>query len=154
VSESDRAAATDRSAGTASPLASAEDRPVLDAQVLSELERLGAAMGEDLVADLATLFLIDAEAEVYAIHQAIAAATDHTAVARSAHALRGASANVGAIRLAWVCEVLERSINEAEPQDAESLSNGLGSVEAELRLVRSAFLARTVSPNGGGNPAG
>jgi CheY-like chemotaxis protein len=48
------------------------DEPALDAVVLDRLERLGAEAGEDLVGELATLFLADAETRIVALHDALA----------------------------------------------------------------------------------
>jgi two-component system, sensor histidine kinase and response regulator len=93
--------------------------PVLDAQVLGNLSRLGREAGVDLVGQLVALFLVDADARVAAMRQALVA-RDPMAVVRSAHALRGSSANIGATDLAWVCEALELNEGAEEPQSAGS----------------------------------
>jgi HPt (histidine-containing phosphotransfer) domain-containing protein len=115
--------------------------PVLDTRVLRALQQLGS--GEDLVGELSNLLLVEADASLVAIHQAIGAA-DHGAVARSAHALRGASANLGANRLASACEILEQTSHECGPENGDRLWVGLRSLEAEVALVRSAFAAPTL----------
>ena len=67
------------------------------------------------------------------------AGADSPALVRSAHALRGASANLGATDLAWVCETLELNGTESESETAGRLWVGVRSVEVELELVRAAF---------------
>jgi CheY-like chemotaxis protein/HPt (histidine-containing phosphotransfer) domain-containing protein len=119
-------------------------RSVLDADVLSNLSRLGSDAGVDLVGQLATLFLVDADSRVAAMRQGLVA-SDPMAVVESAHALRGASANIGATDLAWVCETLELSEGADEPENAGKLWSGVRSVAAELELVRSALAARSTA---------
>jgi two-component system, sensor histidine kinase and response regulator len=116
--------------------------PVLDVQVVGRLERLGEAAGEDLVEQLATVFLTDADARVAALRHALAA-DDAAAVARSAHTLSGASANLGATDLARLCATL------ATGSAAGDLVRGgaqLEAVEAELGRVRSALGTLTTLP--------
>jgi HPt (histidine-containing phosphotransfer) domain-containing protein len=72
-------------------------------------------------------------------------ARDPMAVVRSAHALRGSSAHIGATDLAWVCEALELNDGAEEPQNAGKLWTGVRSVAAELELVRSALAARSTA---------
>jgi HPt (histidine-containing phosphotransfer) domain-containing protein len=98
----------------------------------------------DLVGQLATLFLVDADSRVAAMRQGLVA-SDPMAVVESAHALRGASANIGATDLAWVCETLELSEGADEPENAGKLWSGVRSVAAELELVRSALAARSTA---------
>jgi CheY-like chemotaxis protein len=112
-----------------------ETGAVLDAQVVARLERLGEASGENLLGQLATLFLAEADARIVALHQALA---DHdaTAVRSSAHTLSGASANLGATDLARLCA------NLATDGAAGDLDDGgakVEAVEAELQRVRCAL---------------
>ena len=85
---------------------------MLDAEIIDRLEKLGRAAGEDLMGELATLFLADADTRVAALRQALA---DHDAasVSQSAHTMGGASANLGATDLALLCAALETD-SEAE----------------------------------------
>lgn len=117
-------------------------RAVLDAQVVGRLERLGRSAGEDLIGQLATIFLADADAWVVALREGLAG-EDAAAVIRSAHTLSGASANLGATDLARLCATL------ATDGAAGHLMHGeaqLGAVEAELDRVRSALGSRTPTP--------
>jgi len=119
-------------------------RSVLDAHVLNKLDRLGKEAGVDLVGQLVVLFLADADTHVAAMQQALLAA-DPLAVARSAHALRGASANLGATDLSWVCETLEVNGGAGESDNAGKLWVGVRSVVTELELVRAAFAAQSTT---------
>jgi two-component system sensor histidine kinase/response regulator len=110
-------------------------QPVLDPHVVARLERLGAAAGEDLMTQLATLFLADADALISVLRRALAEG-DAAAVVRSAHTLSGSSANLGATDLARLCAAL------ASHSGADDLVGGeelFASIEAELKRVRSAL---------------
>jgi HPt (histidine-containing phosphotransfer) domain-containing protein len=116
-------------------------RPIhsaLDANILGQLEALGSASGEDLVAELATMFVADADVQLTEMHRALDVA-DAVAVARSAHNLSGASATLGATDLASLCATLESQSAEGNLSNGEPL---LEAVESELEAVHSAFALR------------
>jgi two-component system, sensor histidine kinase and response regulator len=121
-------------AGEANSL-QASGRDVLDARVVARLERLGAAAGEDLMGQLATLFLADAEARIEAMRLALADG-DAAAVVRSAHTLSGSSANLGATDLSRLCARLATESASVDPVGSRDLVAG---IEAELGRVRSAL---------------
>jgi HPt (histidine-containing phosphotransfer) domain-containing protein len=110
----------------------------LDAEVLGQLEQLGETAGKDFVSQLALLFLADADIHVQAMRQGFAAANVDI-VARSAHALSGASANMGATELARLCATAATDSGAKELLGDEAL---LEAVESELGYVRSAFADR------------
>jgi len=112
---------------------------VLDAAVLDQLDRLGETAGEDLVGQLALQFLAEADAAVVALRQSFVEA-DLDAVARSAHTLSGASANMGATELARLCANIATDAGAEAFLGDESLIDAL---ESELGRVRSAFSARS-----------
>jgi CheY-like chemotaxis protein len=123
-------------------LAAVPARPVLDAQVVDQLEQLGRAAGEDLMGQLAPLFLADADARVVALRQALAA-DDAASVFQAAHTMSGASANLGATELARLCAALEAD------SEAGNLTGGralLDAVEVELERVRFALGSLTLTP--------
>jgi two-component system sensor histidine kinase/response regulator len=108
---------------------------VLDPAIVDRLERLSATSGEDLVAELAVMFVADADSRVAALRRSLAA-EDSAAVFRTAHALSGASANVGAAHLARLCDTLANSI-EADVDNSD-LRRGwalLEAIETELGRV-------------------
>jgi CheY-like chemotaxis protein len=118
-------------------------RAVLDADVVGRLERLGRETGEDLLGQLATLYLADAGARVVALRHALVH-DDGAAVVRSAHLLSGASANMGAAELGRLCAHLEVVGAGGE------LTGGaaqLQAIESELERVRLALRSWTPAPN-------
>jgi CheY-like chemotaxis protein/HPt (histidine-containing phosphotransfer) domain-containing protein len=116
--------------------------PVLDPDIIDRLERLGRAAGQDLLGWLATLFLADAGRRTTAMLEALV--EDNAAVvAASAHTLAGASANLGAARLARLCDSLATA---AAAGDLTTGLAGLAAIEAELGRVRVGLSAQTRSP--------
>jgi two-component system sensor histidine kinase/response regulator len=121
---------------TAGPAPIADPAPaVLDAHVVGRLERLGVMSGQDLVAQLATLFLADADVRLGALRQALSD-SNTAAVVRSAHALIGSSANVGATDLARLCATLATDSAASDPVSSRALFSG---IEVELERVRTAL---------------
>jgi len=117
-------------------------RPVLDAEVVARLEHLGEAAGEDLLGQLATLFLADADTRVAALRQALVR-DDVAAVVRAAHTLSGASANVGATALARLCATLAAEGVAGDLMGGDTL---LDAIEEELGRVRTAFGSPAPAP--------
>ena len=93
-------------AGALAPGGPVPAPPALDPEIVGRLERLGEDTGTDLVGELTTLFLADAGTRVLAIRDALTT-HDTDEIGRSAHALNGASANLGATSLAALCADLE-----------------------------------------------
>jgi HPt (histidine-containing phosphotransfer) domain-containing protein len=108
--------------------------PVLDAEVVGRLERLGQESGEDLMGQLAVLFLAEAETQVAALHKALAD-EDAVAMARSAHALSGASANLGATELARLCGSLETDGAAGDLVHSGPLVEAVGAEVARVSLA-------------------
>jgi PAS domain S-box-containing protein len=124
---------------TAGDALAAAEAPALDAQFIERLERLGADAGEDLVEQLTALFLADADMGVAAMRDALAG-EDAATLVRCAHALRGASANVGANALAGLCATLEAGSASGNLAVGQAQ---LAAAETELGRVRSALRSRT-----------
>jgi len=105
--------------------------PVLDVEVLDQLQLLGV----DLVGQLVELFVRSAVADRAALYAAVEAG-DADAFARGAHRLRGGSANLGAIRLSALCADLDERCLDTNvvPTRAEA-----DLVAAELDLVWAAL---------------
>ena len=116
--------------------------PALDPEIVGRLERLGADAGEDLMGQLSTLFLAHADIHVSELRSALAS-EDNGGMVRSAHTLRGASANVGATALASLCATLE-----ADSATGDLVASGaqLDALETELARVRSALGLFTAKP--------
>ena len=127
--------ALDRGGAAVDEGASAPSQPVLDAQVIARLERLGSTAGVDLMAQLITLFLAESDASIVAMRTAVAVG-DAIAVQRAAHALSGASANLGATDLARLCGTLA---SDGATDDLERMPARFDTIEAELERVRAAL---------------
>lgn len=115
--------------------------PSLDAKVVARLRRLGDAAGEDLLGQLAAIFLPDADARIAAMRDALLQ-EDGSALIHSAHALCGASANLGAAALSRLCAHLATDGAVVDTEGAEEL---LLAVEAELERVRSSLVTPTLT---------
>jgi Hpt domain-containing protein len=125
--------------GASSGLRGTIHRPALDADVLDELEDLAGT--SDLIAELAEVFLADAEIQVTVLEVSLAGA-DSARLAHAAHQLRGSAANVGAAELARLCSLLPTGDG---PLDESGVALVLSALRTELSRVRSAFSER-VSP--------
>ena len=117
--------------------------PALDAEIVDRLERLGESVGEDLMGQLAVLFLAEAGTNVALLQDAVAGG-NVAAVARSAHSLRGASANLGATELARLCAGLEKA---AGTGGFESAPAQMEAIDVELGRVRSALAELAPAPS-------
>jgi two-component system, sensor histidine kinase and response regulator len=118
-------------------------RPVqADDNVLERgvLERLGALRingRPELLVRAISLYLVESPKLVQRLKQA-ASANDAPEIARCAHPLKSASANVGASALSRYCGELEASARRADTEEARRLS---AKIEAEHGRVQSALSA-------------
>ena len=114
------------------------DQPILDTTILDQLDQLGVRTGESLVEALTAQFLLDADVQMSELANAVATG-DSDLLVRSAHQLRGASANMGAAGLAGLCATFDsQQADRARVQD-ESV---LASISSELVRVRNALHRR------------
>lgn len=104
----------------------------LDAATLDSLRDLG---GDEFLAELATLFLQDAPVHLTSITEALNA-KDADAVARAAHALKSAAANMGAKRLQELLSRLEHAGRTGSLDDAAVLA---GEIQHEYVRVGEAM---------------
>jgi two-component system sensor histidine kinase/response regulator len=115
------------------------DHHVLDPGVVRRLELLGVASGEDLIGQLAVLFVEDADNRVEAMRKGLAG-EDYSAVSRAAHSLSGAGGNVGASHLATLCDTLATDIEaDMETSDLHRGWRLLEAIEAEVGRVGTAL---------------
>jgi two-component system, sensor histidine kinase and response regulator len=115
---------------------------VLDVRVVGRLERLGAAAGEDLVGQLAAMFISEATTRLNGLRDAIYR-DDTPAITRSAHTLSGSSANLGAAELARLCAALA---TESIAADRARRTGLFGEIETALEKVRSALGLLVATP--------
>lgn len=115
----------------------AGEAPVLDRSVIDSLRGLCGVEQPDAVSELCALFFDDMEARLVRVRRAFEAG-DRSEVARQAHAIKGASGNLGAMRI----YILARQM-EAEAK-AGRMTVELGAVLIEeLARVRE-VLARDI----------
>jgi HPt (histidine-containing phosphotransfer) domain-containing protein len=119
----------------------AEEDP-LDRSVLAGLRGLQEEGEPDILGELIGLFLTDAPPQLVALREA-ARAGDASSVEQVAHALKGSSGNMGAVRMGAICAELEE-MGRSEKLAAAPV--GVSRLEEELGRVRAAFeeeLAKT-----------
>ena len=116
----------------AEPPAGREASP-LDGARLTELQELGRAVGRDVLSELTATF--QSRAHVTEIRSALARG-DWPLLRRSAQALKGSSALLGAMSLSAICGELEHLPPNAR---AEALAGSMTALEREYRRVLSAL---------------
>ncbi len=122
-------------AGPDDPAAAPEALPPLDGARLAELRGLGRAVGRDVLSEIAETF--QTQAHVTEIRSALARG-DWPLLKRSAHALKGSSAVLGAMDLSALCGELEQL---APNTGAEAFAGPLSALEKEYHRVLSALTA-------------
>jgi HPt (histidine-containing phosphotransfer) domain-containing protein len=120
----------------------------LDRDLLKNLLALAQKADDDIIGELVDLFF-EQSAPAHLERLAVAAAArDLPALAAAAHSLYGASASLGANRVASLCQQLEGQAGRAKPAETADL---LGELEAELgraqQAFREALAALTISPS-------
>jgi len=112
-----------------------ETLPPLDDARITELRGLGRAVGRDVLGEIAETF--QSQAHVTEIRSALARG-DWPLLKRSAHALKGSSAVLGAMGLSALCGEFE----QLPPNTgAEAFAGSLAALEREYRRVLSALTA-------------
>jgi HPt (histidine-containing phosphotransfer) domain-containing protein len=114
-----------------------ETPDAIDLAVLADLEGAQVEGEPDIVVELMELYLEDASGKLAAMHEDLAEKGGGS-VGRLAHSLRGSSANLGARRVAALCEELER-MGDGDPSCGGGVL--LNRLELELACVRRVFEA-------------
>ena len=115
------------------------EEDLLDEDVLASLRELQEQGEPDILNELIELFLDEAPAQLSALREAIEGGGDAGPVERVAHALKGSSGNVGAMRVAAVCAELETVGRDRELTRAPEL---LDQLEVEFDRTRQALNAK------------
>ncbi len=79
---------------------------LLDLEVMQSIREMQAA-GDDLAARVVALYAEHAPAALTRLVRAVAEAAEPAAIASAAHALKSLSRNIGAVRVAEICEEIE-----------------------------------------------
>jgi HPt (histidine-containing phosphotransfer) domain-containing protein len=122
-------------AGPGTP--TAEEGPVVDPEVLGPLVARLGDRAPAFLASLLTTWETETAARLAALEAAVPAG-DADEVARAAHAVKGGSASLGAVRLAAACDRLEAA---GRAGDVAALPALLDGVRAEVERARSALRA-------------
>lgn len=112
--------------------------PVIDVQALNNLRALDPGNGDAFVREIVAVFATDAPERFAELKQSQSKGDVETFI-RSAHSLKGSSANVGALRFRKAAETLEQharkeGLTGVEPM-IESLVREFETAIAELRRL-------------------
>jgi HPt (histidine-containing phosphotransfer) domain-containing protein len=107
----------------------------LDATVVAAIRALGNPGEPDVFADVTRLFLADVPTRLSALSAAIAAG-DVKSVLQIAHHLRGSALDIGAVRMAPVCEAIELDARTGSLTHAAERAENL---ESEFAAARAAL---------------
>jgi PAS domain S-box-containing protein len=107
--------------------------PILDPEVLDGLRALDEDGSDDLLEELAGIFLDDAPPRIDALKRALED-DDPVTLERSAHALKGSSANMGAHGMTALCDELQNLGSSGNLSGAADLISAL---EKEWERVRT-----------------
>ncbi|HBL31899.1 MAG TPA: hypothetical protein DD490_34185 [Acidobacteria bacterium] len=123
----------------------------LDPRFLDQLRKLQQASGKPLVEPLVERFLGESRRRLADLRESLSH-RDAAAFTFTAHSLRGSGGQIGARRLAAVCEELEQRGRAAEwegtAERVEQLAVELDRVEPALRaLLAGAFAGKEVTPS-------
>jgi len=121
--------------GAAAPPVDTTD--LLDRSVLEGLRELQEEGEPDILNELIELFLDDVPPQLVVLREAVVGGNADS-VERVAHTLKGSCGNMGAIRMAKVCEQLQEVGASEDLMKAPTL---LDQLEAEFDRVRTAFEA-------------
>jgi len=124
----------------ARPAAETVGPPSLDPSYLERLRQLEEVAGRAVVRPFIDDFLLEAPRRVAAIHRALLDG-DGDALVFTAHSLKGTSAQLGAVRLAALCQDLE-AFGRSEGSGSPKLAAALAALEAELGRVAPALRAQ------------
>lgn len=116
---------------------SGETLDAVDLAMLASLEGAQVEGEPDIVVELMELYLEDASGKLAAMREDLGG-NGGGSVGRLAHSLKGSSANLGARRVASLCDELERMSEGDASCDGGALVNRL---EMELSCVRCVFEA-------------
>jgi signal transduction histidine kinase/ligand-binding sensor domain-containing protein/DNA-binding NarL/FixJ family response regulator len=116
------------------------DLPSLDPSFVDRLRRLEVAAGREVVRPFIDDFLREAPPRLATLQQALASG-DRDALVFTAHSLKGSSAQLGAVRLASLCQELE-GLGKSESLTSPELAATLAALGSELERVAPALRAQ------------
>ena len=111
-------------------------RVAVDLDVLRSYEKIQIDGEPDLIVELIDLYMADAPPRLAVMKQSLTE-TNWLSLKREAHSLRGSSGNLGASKMALICDQIE-GLESRDPFAIEAL---LACLEQELHQVLQVFLA-------------
>ncbi len=94
---------------------------------------------KDFLSQLVTTFLLDSKNEMEKVEQAIISGDD-AVIAAAAHKLKGSSSNIGAVRLAKLCEALAALTGKGDTQKQAEIVRGIHQEYSGLeKALKEAF---------------
>jgi HPt (histidine-containing phosphotransfer) domain-containing protein len=137
LEEGDSASDTEGSHGSVTAAEGTEGP--LDRTAIENLRELG---GQQMLSELAEMFLGDARSSIRALREAIES-SDAISVKQVAHTLKGSSGNMGAARMATICSELQDVGAAGDLSHAPELLERLEEEFGRVRLVLEAQIARS-----------
>ncbi|MEM7350270.1 MAG: Hpt domain-containing protein [Acidobacteriota bacterium] len=110
-------------------------KQILAHEPIERLREMGRVLGGDVPRRILQVYLGDAPQRLAALRQSLTAG-DAAAVEQAAHALKGSSANLGAVTLADLCHEIER---QSRDSPTAGTVEQLSAVEAEYARVEQAM---------------
>jgi HPt (histidine-containing phosphotransfer) domain-containing protein len=118
----------------------ASARDILDPNIISNIKVVSAEVNPDFLNELIEMYIVSAPRLITGI-KSHAAEGDSSALEADAHRLRGSSLNLGALRMAEVCGLLEKKGREDDREGLEPLVERLetdyGELLAELDKLKA-----------------
>jgi HPt (histidine-containing phosphotransfer) domain-containing protein len=124
----------------------ADERDVLDTQVLAALQELERMSRAGLLARLIRLYLQEVPAQLAALHEAVPHG-DAGRVEEVAHGLRGSSAQLGATRMTSVCTALQEDAGTHNLSRAAARVADLTREFCHVQAALEAVLQHTQPPD-------
>lgn len=112
------------------------DFPVIDPQAIENLRALNPDDNDEFLREIAGIFLEDTPLRIAELEQSLAA-NDVSKFTRAAHSIKGSSANLGAMALRAVAEVLEH----------QARKDGLVGVASQIDAIKTEFARAQVELN-------
>lgn len=109
---------------------------IIDPQAIENLRALGDQGDDSFVREIVGIYLEDLPERIAAL-KAARDTNDRSLYTRSAHTIKGSSANVGAVEVQGLAEHLE---HQSKKQELVSLDAQLADLEAACARARAALL--------------
>ena len=108
------------------------DTPVIDLEAIANLRSLNPGDNDEFLSEIVNIFLADTPLRIDELEQSLSAG-DVPKFARSAHSIKGSSANLGAMSLRAVAEKLE---HQSRKEGLAGVTPLLGEIKAQFDLAR------------------